>query len=65
MPFELAGLIEGVVWVPLGVAGESALVWSALVVLVGIVSFRSEARAIGDGSCGAFSLICTHCLHLW
>eukprot|EP01043_Picozoa_sp_COSAG02_P085448 COSAG02_NODE_23092_length_730_cov_1.244057_2_plen_183_part_01 len=53
MPLQLLAWLEGLVWVPVGDAGQSALVWSSLVVLVGLVSFRNEAQAIGDGSCGA------------
>ena len=55
MPLQLVGWLEGLLWIPDGDAGNSALVWSSLVVVVGLVSFRNEARAIGDGSCGAFS----------
>ena len=53
MPLVLHGELEGLVWLPDQEAGEWHLWCPLLFVLVGVMSYKQEAQAIGDGSCGA------------
>lgn len=53
MPLELHSEFLGLVWLPDQEAGNWHLWCPLLVVLVGAMSYKQEAKAIGDGSCGA------------
>jgi hypothetical protein len=53
MPLALRGELEGLVWLPDREAGDWHMWCPLLVMLVGTMSYRQEANAIGDGSCGA------------